>query len=220
MVLDKPCPLSLRVKSKKAELLLLRKADACDISQRYPNIWMKYFKKNYYNTSSLNNIAIQKLNHYLENREKKMNKPKKPMKRCKTNLNLCCIYKINDSEVKEIAKILNDEDNTKKIQKAKTLGKIKGNFNENINRIFKSNKNKKSNVKAINNSGNKNKSLNSKLKSKQNSKLSNENKTSKNKESKLISISKSSQNHISSENLKKKQVNLKVIIQKKLEEII
>ena len=209
MVLDKPCPLSLRVKSKKAELLLLRKADACDISQRYPNIWMKYFKKNYYNMSSLNNIAIQKLNHYLENREKKMNQPKMPMKRCKTNLNLCRIYRINDSEVKEIAKLLNDEDNTKKIQKAKTLGKKKGNFKENITRIFKSNNNKKSNDKAINNSGNKNKSLNSKLKSKQNSKLSNENKTSKNKESKLISISKSSQNHISSENSKKKTTESK-----------
>ena len=211
MVLDKPCPLSLRVKSKIAELLLLRKADACDISQRYPNIWMKYFKKNYYNMFSVNNIAIQKLKHYWENREKNLNKQKKPVIRCKSNLNLCCIYKINDLEVNEISKILNDKDNTKKrIQRAKTLGRLKGDFNEKINRIFKSNNNKKSNVATTNYSGNNLKSLNSKLKSEQKSKLSNENiignRTSKNKESKLKFTAKSSQNHISSGNLRKTEV--------------
>ena len=214
MVLDKPCPLSLKVKSKIAELLLLRKADACDISLRYPNIWMKYLKKNYYNMFSVNNIAIKKLKHFWENREKNLNKQKKPLKRCKSNLNLCCIYKINDLEVNEISKILNDKDNTKKrIQRAKTLGRIKGNFNGNINKIFRSNNNKKSNNATINYSDNNLKSLNSKLKSEQKSKVSNENKirnrTSKNKESKLKFTSKSSQNHISSENLKKKTTEIK-----------
>ena len=218
MVLDKPCPLLLRVKSKIAELLLLRKADAIDISQRYPNIWMKYYKKNYYNMFSFNNIAIQKLKHYWENREKKINKKKKqkkkPVKRCKTSLKLCCIYKINDFEVNEISKILNDKDNKqKRIHRAKTSGRIKGNFNENINRIFKNNNKKKSNIAANNYSGNNLKSLNSKLKSEQKSKVSNENKivnrTSKNKESKLNFNSNSSQNHISSGNLKKKTFEIK-----------
>jgi len=211
MVLDKTCPFSLRVKSKIAELFLLRKADACDISQRYPNIWMKYFKKNYYNMFLVNNIAIQKLKHYWENREKNLNKQKKPVKRCKSNLNLCCIYKINDLEVNEISKILNDNDKTKKkIQRAKTLGGIKGNINGNINRIFKSNNNKKSNVATINYSGNNLKSLNSKLKSEQKSKVSNENKienkTFKKKISQLKFSPKSSQNHLSSGNLQKTEV--------------
>ena len=127
------------------------------------------------------------------------------MKRCKTSLKLCCIYKINDFEVNEISKILNDKDNKqKRIHRAKTSGRIKGNFNENINRIFKNNSKKKSNIAANNYSGNNLKSLNSKLKSEQKSKVSNENKivnrTSKNKESKLNFNSNSSQNHISSGN--------------------
>ena len=40
MFLNKPSPLSLRVKSKRVELLLLRKNDSSDISQRYPNFSM------------------------------------------------------------------------------------------------------------------------------------------------------------------------------------
>jgi hypothetical protein len=41
---------------------------------------MKYYKKNYYNIFSFNNIAIQKHKHYWENREKKINKKKKQKK--------------------------------------------------------------------------------------------------------------------------------------------
>jgi len=225
MILDKPCPLSLRVKSKKAELLILRKADACDISQRYPNIWMKYFKKSYYNMFSINNIAIKKLKYYWENLEKNLKKKKQPVKRCKTNLNLCCIYKINDFEVNEISKILNDNDNTKKmIQRAKTLGKIKCNLNGNMNRLFlKSNNNNsknnyknKSNISAAHYSGKNLKSSNPKLKSEQKSKVSNENKNgngnSKNKISKLKITAKSSLKYISSGKLGKtdtKSINSK-----------
>ena len=209
MVLDKTCPLSLRVKSKKAELLLLRKAVACDISQRYPNIWMKYFKKSYYNMFSINNIAIKKLKYYWENLEKNLKKRKKPVKRCKSNLNMCCIYKINDIEVNEISNILNDKNNTKKnVRRAKTLGKIKCNLNGNLNRIFQNNNNKKPNISAIHNSGKNLKSLSSKEKSEQKSKVSNKNGkiTSKNKKSKLKITANSSQKHISSENLRKTDI--------------
>ena len=206
MVLDKPCPLSLRVKSKKAELLLLRKADACDISQRYPNIWMKYFKKSYYNMFSINNIAIKKLKYYWENLEKNLKKLKKPVKRCKTNLNLCCIYKVNDIEFNEISKILNDEDNTKKrIQRAKTQARIKGNGN--LNKLLKNNnKNniKKSNISKKNYSSKNLKSLTPKVKSEIKSKVTKENKIeSKNRKSKLKITAKSSQNPIPSQNIKK-----------------
>ena len=212
MILDKPCPFSLRVRSKKAELLLLRKVDACDISQRYTNIWMKYFKKSYYNTFSINNIAIQKLKHYWDNLEKNLKKNKKYLKRCNSNKDLCCIYRLNDFEVKEISKILNGKDNTtKRIQRSKTQAKIKTNNNNgNINRIFQNNKNKNTNVATINYSRNNLQSLNSNLKSKQKSKVSNKNiiknGSSPTKESKLKSTAKTSQNHISSGNLRKTEV--------------
>ena len=72
MFLSKPSPLSLRVKSKKAELLLLRKNDASDISKRYPNIWAKFFKKSYLNMLSIKSITIHKINHYWKNLGKEL----------------------------------------------------------------------------------------------------------------------------------------------------
>ncbi len=72
MFLVKPSPLSLRVKSKKAELLLLRKSDAFDISKRYPNIWAKYYKKSYTNMLSIKSITIHKIKHYWKNLGKEL----------------------------------------------------------------------------------------------------------------------------------------------------
>ena len=124
MSLTKPSPLSLRVKSKKAELLLLRKSDAMDISQRYPNIWMKYLKKSYFNILSIKNIAIKKIKHYIEGIEKK-SKLKKSIK-SKTNLNPYTIYKLKNEEIEGIKNILKNDSNTKlKLKKAKTLAKKK-----------------------------------------------------------------------------------------------
>ena len=44
MFLSKPSPLSLRVKSKCAELFLLRKYDVFSISKQYSNILNRYYK--------------------------------------------------------------------------------------------------------------------------------------------------------------------------------
>ena len=79
MFLCKPSPLSLRVKSKIAELFLLRRIDASDISSRYPNIWAKFFKKSYKNMLSIKKIAIQKIKYYWKNlgKHKHKNKNKK-----------------------------------------------------------------------------------------------------------------------------------------------
>ena len=155
---------------------------------------------------SINNIAIKKLKYYWENLEKNLKKLKKPVKRCKTNLNLCCIYKVNDIEFNEISKILNDEDNTRKrIQRAKTQARIKGNGN--INKLLKNNnKNniKKSNISKKNYSSKNLKSLTPKVKSEIKSKVTKENKIeSKNRKSKLKITAKSSQNPIPSQNIKK-----------------
>ena len=123
MSLTKPSPLSLRVKSKKAELLMLRKTDAMDISQRYPNIWMKYLKKSYFNILSIKNIAIKKIKQYIDGIEKK-SKLKKPILKSKTNLNPYTIYKLKNEEINDIKNIIKNNSNTKlRIQKAKTLAK-------------------------------------------------------------------------------------------------
>ena len=74
MFLGKPSPLCLRVKSKNAELLVLRKNNAIDISIRYPNIWAKIFKKSYRNMLSIKSITIHKIKHYWKNLGKKISR--------------------------------------------------------------------------------------------------------------------------------------------------
>ena len=108
MFLNKASPLSLRVKSKKVELLLLRKIDAMDISQRYPNIWMKFIKKSYFNILSIKKIAVKKIQHFWDNLEKK-SKMKKPLMKSKTLLNHFTLYKFKNSEFNEIKKISNEQ---------------------------------------------------------------------------------------------------------------
>ena len=49
MFLNIPNPLSLTVKSKRAELYVLRKKDAFNIKKDYPNIWQRINKKSIYN---------------------------------------------------------------------------------------------------------------------------------------------------------------------------
>ena len=66
MFLSKPSPLSLRVKSKKAELFLLRKSDAFSIAKRFPNIWKRQYKKSYINMHSIKKRTIKKLTDYCE----------------------------------------------------------------------------------------------------------------------------------------------------------
>ena len=131
MFLVKPSPLSLRVKSKKAELLLLRKSDAFDISKRYPNIWAKYYKKSYINMLSIKSITIHKIKHYWKNLGKELFN-KKRLKKEKKEILTTIENKIEIKEKEEKAEqnniytiyndcnIVNDE-----IEKKETKGNKK-----------------------------------------------------------------------------------------------
>ena len=66
MFLSKPSPLSLRVKSKKAELFLLRKFEAFAISKKFPNIWKKQYKKSYNNMNSIKKRTFKKISDYCQ----------------------------------------------------------------------------------------------------------------------------------------------------------
>jgi hypothetical protein len=61
MFLNKKSPLFVRVKSNKADLLLLRKLDALNISSNYPTIWKNILKKPLENTKVINNLTIKAL---------------------------------------------------------------------------------------------------------------------------------------------------------------
>ena len=199
MFLDKPCPLSLRVKSKKAELLLLRKSDASDISQRYPNIWMKYFKKSYFNMFSIKNITLKKIKFFWDNLEKKFILTKKSFHKCKTNLNMCTIYKLNHAEINEITRVVNEKANKILIQRAKTQAKKNTNINDNIKKIF--NYNSKNTTSVTNNSV-----INSNLLSLSKPKEEKSKSHISNNRSKFAAGSSATENNLKSSKVSKKQI--------------
>ena len=67
MFLQKPSPLSLRVKSKYSELFLLRKQEVLQISKAYPNVWKKIYYKSYHNMKSIKKITKRVIIHYCNN---------------------------------------------------------------------------------------------------------------------------------------------------------
>ena len=66
MFLRRPSPLSLRVRSKIAELYLLSKKDIFSISKLYRNIWGKIYKKDFHNMISIKHQTFKILNKYIE----------------------------------------------------------------------------------------------------------------------------------------------------------
>ena len=62
--LNKPCPLSLRVKSKKVDLFLLRKKDAINIKNDYPNIWKRIIDKARHNMKAIKALTRKVINRY------------------------------------------------------------------------------------------------------------------------------------------------------------
>ena len=66
MFLNIPNPLSLRVKSKRVELYILRKKDAFHIKKDYQNIWQRISKKSIHNIKSLKSLTLGIINRYCE----------------------------------------------------------------------------------------------------------------------------------------------------------
>ena len=64
MLLKKPAPLSLRVKSKYCQLFLLRKNDTMQISKAYPNVWKKIYYKSYHNMKSIKRMTQKVIINY------------------------------------------------------------------------------------------------------------------------------------------------------------
>ena len=60
MFLDERCPLVVKVKSKIAELLVLRKMEAIEIYSIYPNIWKRINKKSLFNIEQIK-LKIEKI---------------------------------------------------------------------------------------------------------------------------------------------------------------
>ena len=66
MSLNIPNPLSLRVKSKRVELYVLRKKDAFNIKKDHQNIWQRLNNKSIYNIKSLKSLTLDIITRYCE----------------------------------------------------------------------------------------------------------------------------------------------------------
>ena len=66
MFLNKRSPLSLRVKTKKAELYFLKKIDAIEISSSYPNIWKRVNRASFHNLKQIKKIMHKIIKHFCE----------------------------------------------------------------------------------------------------------------------------------------------------------
>ena len=64
MFLEKPSPFTIKVKSRIAELLLLRKNDAIIMSKNFPNIWRRIENKSYHNLVSIKKLTFKTLKRY------------------------------------------------------------------------------------------------------------------------------------------------------------
>ncbi len=94
MLLNKPCPLSLRVNSKKADIFILRKHDVINISKAYPTIWKIIFDRALYNMIAIKNKTFKTLKNYCSYHGIVVDKNIKK--------NTDKIYPLNLSEIKEI----------------------------------------------------------------------------------------------------------------------
>jgi hypothetical protein len=70
MFLNEKCPLKVKIKTKTAELLILKKMEAIEIYSIYPHIWTKINKKSLYNMEQIY-LKIEKILNELCNRFKK-----------------------------------------------------------------------------------------------------------------------------------------------------
>ena len=61
MILNEKSPLTVKVKSKKAELFFLEKTEAIEISNRYPNIWKRILNRSLHNMKQIKNLIRKKV---------------------------------------------------------------------------------------------------------------------------------------------------------------
>ena len=65
-LIKKPCPLSIKVKSKIAELFLFRKKDAIEICKLYPHFIKKIFSKELHNINCIKQKTFKILSRYVQ----------------------------------------------------------------------------------------------------------------------------------------------------------
>ena len=66
MFMNKRCPFTVRVKSRKAEMFILKKNDVLQLAEEYQNIWRRLNKKALKNMKGIKNMVTKAINKYCE----------------------------------------------------------------------------------------------------------------------------------------------------------
>ena len=74
MFLNRRSPLSMKVKSKTAELFLLNKTDAVEISMSFPQIWEQIIKKSLFNMEQIDRLINKTLRFFFNQNDSKSKK--------------------------------------------------------------------------------------------------------------------------------------------------
>ena len=72
MILNEKSPVTVKVKSKKAELFFLQKTEATEISNRYSNIWKRIVNRSLHNMKQIKNLIRKKVFLYIKSNNIKM----------------------------------------------------------------------------------------------------------------------------------------------------
>jgi CRP-like cAMP-binding protein len=147
MFLNERCPLIVRVRTKIAELLVLRKMEAIEIYSIYPNIWKKINKKSLFNMEQIK-LKIKK-ELFFASRKYSSTKERKNLKNSNSLLQyLNKNFKTKNTHIKDKKNKKNKYGNKKKKKKNEEKRKKKKNKKKNNKKKReKKKKNKKKNDK-------------------------------------------------------------------------
>jgi hypothetical protein len=143
IIFKKPSPLFLRVRSKKANLLLLSKKCILHLSNNFNNIWKRIFKKSLKNMKALRNKTIQTVKKYIIAYNLKcFNDESSFLKKKTNNSNSNSIYESPNLSIKEGNKAsqrIENVNNNLKTLLTKNIINMQQNEDENIEKFFQDN---------------------------------------------------------------------------------
>ena len=121
MILNEKSPLTVKVKSKKAELFFLQKTEATEISNRYPNIWKRIVNRSLYNMKQIKNLIKKKVLLFIETNNIEINPELKKicLRKEKSNDSITTTVKYNAKPSDDIETILEEDESN--INKSQTL---------------------------------------------------------------------------------------------------
>ena len=158
LFLNRRTSLTLRVKTKKADLYFLKKIDAVEISSSYPNIWKRFNKISFHNLKQISKYMKKLIKQYCNTygikyqikSKKKLNHKSKVQFNLNKN-NLKKVIKNNENEEhKPILKFINKEEENNKINEIEQNDETKNDNTKKNNIINKSINN--SNISNMDNS--------------------------------------------------------------------